>query len=78
MRPCSEPQRTPRRLDGRMVLVTGAGSGIGAASVRRLVAEGASVAALDIRAESAAETVASAAVVAGRRREDGGPRCRRG
>ena len=48
-----------------MVLVTGAGSGIGAATVRRLVAEGASVAALDIRTEAASETVATAAAVAG-------------
>ena len=37
-----------RRLDGRPVLVTGAGSGIGAATCARLVAEGALVAALDL------------------------------
>lgn len=36
------------RLDGRAVLVTGAGSGIGAACVRRLIAEGARVAAADL------------------------------
>ena len=37
--------------------MTGAGSGIGAASSRRLVAEGASVAALDIRPEAATATI---------------------
>ncbi len=37
--------------------MTGAGSGIGAASARRLVAEGASVAALDIRPEAATATI---------------------
>ena len=42
------PAGRSRRPAGRRVLVTGAGSGIGAASVHRLVAEGASVAALDI------------------------------
>ena len=49
--------RGPGRLDGRKVLVTGAGSGIGAASVRRLLAEGASVAAADIRSEAATATI---------------------
>jgi NAD(P)-dependent dehydrogenase (short-subunit alcohol dehydrogenase family) len=44
---------SPGRLHGRRALVTGAGSGIGAASVRRLLAEGASVAAADIRPEAA-------------------------
>lgn len=37
--------------------MTGAGSGIGAASARRLLAEGASVAALDIRPEAATATI---------------------
>jgi 3-oxoacyl-[acyl-carrier protein] reductase len=37
----------PRRQQGRAAIVTGGGSGIGAAVVRRLVAEGARVAALD-------------------------------
>src|SRR4051794_20588091 len=36
------------RFEGRTVLVTGAASGIGAASVERLVAEGASVVATDV------------------------------
>lgn len=39
---------TPRRLDHKVALVTGAASGIGLAIVEHFVAEGASVAALDI------------------------------
>ena len=47
------------RFDGKVVLVTGGGDGMGAASVRRLASEGATVYALDIVAERA-EAVASA------------------
>src|ERR1700753_2505474 len=48
----------PGRLDGKVALVTGAGSGIGAASARALAKEGATVAVTDIRAD-AAKTVGS-------------------
>ena len=47
-----------KRFEHRTVLVTGAGSGIGAACVRRLFAEGASIAAADIRKEEV-DTVVS-------------------
>jgi 2-dehydro-3-deoxy-L-rhamnonate dehydrogenase (NAD+) len=50
--------RTPtdRRFSGRVALVTGGASGIGGAVVRRLRAEGAAIAALDLR-ESADDDV---------------------
>src|SRR3954467_10792938 len=38
-----------KRFEGRTILITGAGSGIGAACVRRLLEEGASIAAADVR-----------------------------
>ena len=46
------------RLEGKTVLVTGGGSGIGAAICRRLAAEGAQVAVTDINVESAREVAA--------------------
>ena len=41
------------RLEGKTALVTGGGSGIGAATCRRLAAEGAHVAVTDVNADSA-------------------------
>lgn len=52
------------RLDGASLIVTGAGSGIGRAATRLLVAEGAQVVAVDVSEEGLAETC------------DGRPGCR--
>jgi len=54
--PASHPAR---RFEGAIAIVTGAGSGIGQAAARRLAAEGARVAALDIDGEAAARTAAA-------------------
>ena len=50
------------RLEGRAAIVTGAGRGIGAAIVRRLQAEGAKVAALDMDEDSARSSGAELAL----------------
>jgi meso-butanediol dehydrogenase / (S,S)-butanediol dehydrogenase / diacetyl reductase len=47
-----------KRFEDKTILVTGAGSGIGAACVRRLFAEGASIAAADLREEEVDKVVA--------------------
>ncbi|MEM8562846.1 MAG: SDR family NAD(P)-dependent oxidoreductase, partial [Pseudomonadota bacterium] len=44
-------------FDGKVVLVTGAASGIGRATVKAFAAEGAKVAAADINPQGLAETV---------------------
>jgi NAD(P)-dependent dehydrogenase (short-subunit alcohol dehydrogenase family) len=46
------------RFENRTILVTGAGSGIGATCVRRLFAEGAAIAAADIRKDAVDKVVA--------------------
>lgn len=51
---------------GRVAFVSGAGSGIGRAVARRLAAEGAAVAVVDVRLEAAEETVASIGEAGGR------------
>jgi NAD(P)-dependent dehydrogenase (short-subunit alcohol dehydrogenase family) len=53
-----------RRLEGKVAIVTGAGSGIGAAAARLFAAEGARVAVADVRAE-AADAVAGEIVGSG-------------
>ena len=47
------------KLDGKVALVTGAGSGIGRASALRMAAEGAAVMCADIDADGARETAAA-------------------
>jgi len=46
------------RLENKVVLITGAGSGIGRESALRCAAEGARIVAVDVNADSAGETVA--------------------
>ena len=52
-----------QRLQDRIAVITGAGSGIGLASVRRLAAEGALVVAVDIDEEAGKAAAARGGVV---------------
>jgi NAD(P)-dependent dehydrogenase (short-subunit alcohol dehydrogenase family) len=54
-----------RRFEGKVAVVTGAGSGIGQAVALRLAAEGAAVAALDISEEGLKDTVETIAAEGG-------------
>ncbi len=59
------------RLEGRVIVITGAASGIGRAVARRAAAEGARVAVADIAHEGAADTAASIVADGGECRSHG-------
>lgn len=54
------------RFEGKVVVVTGAGSGIGRACALRLVAEGADVICMDMQQQAAAQTVAMVTELGGK------------
>ncbi|MFE7189501.1 SDR family NAD(P)-dependent oxidoreductase [Kitasatospora sp. NPDC057541] len=60
------PEQTGRRFQDRVALVTGAANGIGAATVRRLAAEGAAVIAVDLDDDAGRALVESIAREGGR------------
>src|SRR4030095_3512214 len=66
-------RRPTMRLDGRVAVITGAGSGIGAASALAMAREGARVAVVDVN-EAGAKSTAEQIEKAGGRCEVGGAR----